>query len=285
MRIITAAAKSSRPFFLYFALTGPHAPIIPNDAFKGRSGVGDYGDFVMEMDWTVGEVMKALERTGLADNTLVVFTSDNGPAWWNYEEAQIYGHFSMGPLRGLKQDIWEGGHREAFIVRWPGKVKAGTVSRQLVSHVDMMATCADLLGVRLPDDAGEDSISFLPVLLGKKADKPLREALVHHAGNSHLAIRKGKWVFIDAKNGDAGLPEPQWFKRLRGYEEDDLPGELYNLNKDLAERTNLYAVRPEVVQELKELLHKYIRDGRSTPGTPQKNDTDIITKYKAAKTN
>ena len=282
MELISDAAKTPKPFFLYFALTGPHSPIIPNDEFKGRSGIGDYGDFVMEMDWTVGEVTKALERSGLASNTLVIFTSDNGPENWNYEEARDFKHYAMGPLRGVKRDIWEGGHRVAFVARWPGKVKAGVVNGEVISHVDMLATCAELVGARLPANAGEDSVSFLPALLGAKLDKPLREATVHHGGNGKLAIRKGNWVFIDARTGDANK-EPDWFKRERGYQPHNFPGELYDLTQDLPERRNLYGDRPEVVRKLKELLEKYKRDGRSTPGPPQKNDAEIVSRQNAGR--
>jgi arylsulfatase A len=272
--VISDAAKTHKPFFLYFALTGPHSPIIPNDAFKGRSRIGDYGDFVMEMDWTVGEVMNALDRSGLAANTLVIFASDNGPEYWNYEEARDFKHYAMGPLRGVKRDTWEGGHRVPFIARWPAKVKAGVISSEVISHVDLLATCAELVGAQLPADAGEDSVSFLSALVGEKRDKPLREATVHHGGNGTLAIRKGNWVLIDAKTGDGGNREPAWFRRERGYQPHSFPGELYDLSQDLPERRNLYGERPEVVCELKELLEKYKRDGRSTPGPLQKNDND-----------
>ncbi|MCX6924957.1 MAG: sulfatase-like hydrolase/transferase [Verrucomicrobia bacterium] len=281
VELITGAAKpSAHPLFLYFALTGPHSPIIPNDAFKGKSGIGDYGDFVMEMDWTVGEVTKALERSGLTTNTLVIFTSDNGPEHWNYEEARDFKHYAMGNLRGVKRDTWEGGHRVPFIVRWPARVKAGVTNSEVICHADLMATCAEMLGARLPDNAGEDSVSFLPALLGAARDKPLREATVHHGGNGKLAIRKNNWVFIDWKTGDANK-EPAWFKQERGYQPHAFPGELYDLSQDLAERRNLYGERPEVVRELMELLEKYQRDGRSTPGVPQTNDPPAKSKFES----
>lgn len=268
--IESSAKTPAKPFFLYLALTGPHSPIIPNDQFKGKSGIGDYGDFVCEMDWTVGEVMQALARTGLATNTLVIFTSDNGPENWNYEQARDFQHYSMGPLRGLKRDTWEGGHREPFIARWPCKIAAGTTSGEVICHVDLLATCAEIVGATLPPDAGEDSVSFLPALLGAKRDKPLREATVHHGGNGKLAIRKGDWVFIDAKTGDANR-EPEWFKQERGYDRatNAFPGVLYNLRNDPSERRNLYGEHPEVVRELQDLLAKYQREGRSTPGPAQ----------------
>ena len=259
--INNAAAIPDHPFFLYFALTGPHSPIIPNEVFLGKSGIGKYGDFVMEMDWSVGEVMKALERNGLAENTLVIFTSDNGPENWNYEEARDFKHFAMGDLRGLKRNTWEGGHRVPFIASWPARIRPGTISEEVICHVDMMATCAELSGCDLPNEAAEDSFSFLPAILGRKPTEPVREAIVHHAGNGTLAIRKGDWVFIDAKSGGSG--EPDWLIKERGYVLNEFPGELYDLGKDPIERDNLYGEHPEIVSELSALLEKYKQDGRS----------------------
>ncbi len=273
---IGESAKSGKPFFLYLALTGPHSPIIPNDEFKGRSRVGDYGDWVMEMDWTVGKVVAALQRAGVAENTLVIFTSDNGPEIWNYDEARQYKHYAMGPLRGVKQDTWEGGHRVPFIACWPGRVPAGAVNAEVICHSDLMATAAAIVGDTLPANAGEDSFNILPAMLGKKLDKPLREATVHHSGNGSLAIRQDKWVFIDAKSGGA-REEPEWFGRERGYSDaaNKFPGVLYDLSQDLAERRNLYGEHPEVAQRLKALLEKYKREGRSTPGPAQRTDVAV----------
>jgi len=262
--IETSAKTPGKPFFLYLALTGPHSPIIPNDEFKGKSGIGDYGDWVMEMDWTVGEVMGALQRKGILTNTLVFFTSDNGPENWNYEEARDQKHYAMGPLRGVKRDTWEGGHRVAFIASWPGHIKAGTTNPEVICHTDLMATAAALVGATLPGNAGEDSYNILPALLGERLDHPIREATVHHGGNGKLAIRQGNWVFIDARTGDANK-EPQWFKQERGYQPHNFPGELYNLKEDLAERRNRYGEHPEIVERLKTLLEKYKAEGRSTP--------------------
>jgi len=189
----------------------------PNDQFKGQSGIGDYGDFVLEMDWTVGEVTDALQRAGVATNTLAIFTSDNGPENWNYEEARDKKHYAMGPLRGVKRDTWEGGHRVPFIARWLARIKAGSTSGEIICHADLIATAAALVDAKLPDDGGEDSYNILPALLGEKLSHPIREATVHHGGDGKLAIRQGDWVFIDAKTGDANR-EPAWFKtgaRLR----------------------------------------------------------------------
>jgi len=278
-KFIEDAAKAGpqKPFFLYFPLTAPHYPVVPAPDFKGKSKAGDYGDFVAQVDWTVGQVLDALQRAGVADNTLVVFTSDNGPeitgevACGAYDRAQRYRHFSMGELRGAKRDTWEGGHRMPFLARWPGKIEAGTTSGETIAHVDLMATVAGLLGAKLPDNAGEDSFNILPALVGEKLDKPIREATVHHACSGKFAIRKGNWVLIDAPSGEDNgrRGEPEWLKQERGYAAHKQPGELFDVREDISERRNLYAERPEIVRELKELLEKYKRDGRSTPGPPQ----------------
>jgi len=273
---IEAAAKTNRPFFLYFPLTAPHYPIVPAAEFHGRSQAGDYGDFVAQVDDTVGRVMAALARTGLATNTMVIFTSDNGPEVVEidpgaYARIQIYGHRSMADLRGVKRDTWEGGHRVPFIARWPGQIPANSISRETICHVDFLATLAALLGAKLPANAGEDSYNILPALRGEKLTQPIREATVLHGGDGKFAIRQGGWVFIDAPTGDGNgkRGEPEWFKQERGYQPDSFPGELFNLNDDLSQHKNLYGEKSEVVVRLKALLEKYQADGRSTPGLPQ----------------
>ena len=281
VRYVEDAAQSRRPFFLYFPLTAPHYPIVPTAEFKGRSQAGDYGDFVAQVDGVVGDVLAALARTGLATNTLVVFTSDNGPECVEigpgaYDRIRRYGHYSMDGLRGVKRDTWEGGHRVAFLARWPGHIPAGASSAETICHVDLMATCAALLGSKLPSGAGEDSYNILPALLGKKLSRPIREATVLHGCNGSFAIRQGEWVLIDSPSGDNNgnkqhPGEPDWFKQERGYTKNELPGELYNLHDDLTERRNLYAEKPDVVKRLKALLQKYKAAGRTTPGPVMKN--------------
>jgi arylsulfatase A-like enzyme len=278
VRYVEDSAKISprQPFFLYFPLTAPHYPVVPAAEFKGKSQAGDYGDFVVQVDWTVGQVLDAIRRAGIADDTLVIFTSDNGPEVTGevnpgvYDRIRQYGHYSMGELRGAKRDAWEGGHRVPMLACWPGKIRPGSLSQETVCHVDFMATVAGILGVHLPDDAGEDSYNILPALLGQPLDHPIREATVHHSCSGHFAIRKGNWVLIDHPTGDDNR-EPQWFKQERGYASHDQPGELFDLRQDLPERRNLYAERPEIVRKLKELLEKYKHEGRSTPGKPQKS--------------
>ena len=245
---------------------------MPAAEFKGRSQAGDYGDFVAQVDATVGEVLSALARTRLATNTLVVFTSDNGPEIVEidpgaYARIRAYGHRSMDGLRGVKRDIWEGGHRVPFLARWPSRIPSGAVSAETICEVDLMATCANLLAAQLPPDAGEDGYNILPALLGKKLKHAIREATVLHSANGHFAIRQDNWVLIDAPIGDGGGHdrEPDWFKRERGYTTNSFPGELYNLRQDLAERVNQYGKKPEVVARLKALLEKYKTEGRSAP--------------------
>ena len=231
----------------------------------------------------MGQVLAALQRSGVADNTLVIFTSDNGTEVTRevgigaYERVQQFHHSSMGELRGVKRDAWEGGHRVPFIARWPGKIKAGAVSDETMCHVDFMATVAAMLGAKLPDHAAEDSVNVLPVLLGDALAAPAREATVHHSISGKFAIRKGDWVLIDAPSGDdnGAHGEPEFLKAGRGYTKHDQPGELFNLREDLSERRNHYAEQPDIVRELKVLLEKYKADGRSTPGARQQNDVPV----------
>lgn len=257
-----AARKDGQPFFLYLALNAPHTPVSPAAEFHGKSQAGDYGDFVTQVDATVGQVLDALDRGGLAAGTLVILTSDNGPERTAYPRVQEYGHSSMGTLRGVKRDLWEGGHRVPFLARWPGKVQAGRSCDETICHTDLMATAAAIVGAELPADAGEDSENILPALLGQERNRPIREATVHHSASGKFAIRRGRWVLIDAPTGDDNR-EPPWFQAERGYQPHTLAGELYDLSRDPAEHRNLYAERPEEVRQLKALLETYKREGRS----------------------
>lgn len=262
---IRARAGSGQPFFLYFALNSPHTPIVPAAEWQGKSGLNSYADFVMQTDASVGEVLKALDQTDLANNTLVIFASDNGcsPAA-KVDELESKGHYPSELRRGYKADIWDGGHRVPFMVRWPGKVQANSRSDQLICLIDMMATCADILGAKLPPDAGEDSVSFLPVLLGTDIG-PVREAMVHHSIRGNFAIRQGQWKLILC-------PDSGGWSRGRV---NDAPAQLYDMGKDVGERVNEYNQHPEIVSRLLELLEYYVSQGRSTPGPAQKNDVPI----------
>ena len=273
------AAKSGKPFFLYVPLTSPHTPIVPTPEWKGKSGLGDYGDFVMQTDAVVGDILAALEKNGLAKNTLVVFTSDNGcsPAAGT-EKLEAQGHFASAQYRGYKADIWDGGHRVPFFVRWPGKVKPGSQSAQLICHTDLLATCAELLSVPLPETAAEDSISFLPKLLGTGKDS-LRESIVHHSIQGKFAIRQGNWKleFCPGSGGWGKPGDPE--ATNKGLP----PVQLYDLSHDIAETKNLAAERPEIVVRLTRLLESYMAEGRSTAGAKQANDVPVAFQKPAAK--
>ncbi|MBL9166194.1 MAG: arylsulfatase [Verrucomicrobiales bacterium] len=243
--------KPETPFFLYFPFTSPHAPIVPTKEFVGKSKANGYGDFMVQTDDTVGRVLKALRDGGFASDTLVVFTADNGPESYAYDRVKKYDHRSMGPLRGLKRDIWEGGHRVPFIVRWPGVVPAGGVNDGLLSQIDLFATLATLVGHAVPPGNAEDSFNQLPLLTGKGPSA--RDAHVHNTNPDGYAIRHGDWVLIDAKSGGVSAV-PAWFDEVNGYAKNPHPGELYNLRNDLAQKKNLYGERPEKVAELKAIL-------------------------------
>ncbi len=280
---IEKAAKGGKPFFLYLPLTSPHFPVVPSAAFKGTSRVGEYGDFVRQTDQVVGRILDALKKSGVAGNTLVIFTCDNGPEITGevkpgaYDRLKEFGHASMGTLRGAKRDVWEGGHRVPFLARWPGTIPAGAVCDETICHVDLMATLAAVLDVKLPADAGVDSVNSLPALRGEKRSAPLREATVHHSGQGRFAIRRGDWVLILAPTGDDNGKngEPAWFQTARGYKAHSEAGELYNLAQDPTQKDNRYAAESGKVKELVALLDRYVADGRSTPGPKQKNDVDI----------
>ncbi len=246
----------SQPFFLYFALPSPHAPIIPNEAFDGKSEAGAYGDFVFQSDWVVGQVLTALMDKGLEDNTIVVFSSDNGPEAYAWKRAESFEHFSMGDFRGLKRDVWEGGHHVPFIFKWPGEIKAGSVSEEVISQVDLMATLSSIAGIELSDHAAPDSYNLLPILKGERHRSPYREATVHNTYPDTWGIRKGDWLYINGPSGGHREP-PESFKRLKGYTDFHTEGILFNLKEDPGQRVNLYETHPEKVQEMDRLLQEY----------------------------
>jgi arylsulfatase A-like enzyme len=264
IQFINDSVQRKEPFLVYMPLTSPHTPLAVNPEWKDKSHLNLYADFVMETDAVVGRVLDALEKSGVADNTLVIFTADNGCApYIGVKDLEQMGHYPSGPLRGYKADAWEGGHRVPFIVRWPGVVKPGRVCSQLVHQSDLLRTLADVFGVRLPDNAGEDSFSLLPLLKGE--DKPVRENAVSASVRGTPAVRSGSWKYIPAPGsgggGDGG--------------DQSQPVQLYNLADDLGEKKNLAASMPEKVAEMKALLEKLIANGRSTPGAAQKNDVEV----------
>ncbi len=263
--------KSSpeKPFFVYVPLNSPHTPIVPSDKFIGKSGLSAHGDFTMEMDHEIGRLMSALDKLNITDNTLVVFTSDNGTSPGSkLEPMQAKGHFSSMDYRGLKGSLYEGGHRVPFIVRWPNTVKGGTKTDHHGSLVDMMATVADITGVKLADNAGEDSVSFLPVLAGKKQAETKR-GVVYHSDAGYYAIAQGKWKLVLHKAGGTRRLNPK-DKHNPVKEAGDI--QLFNLQIDPTERVSVHAANPEVVGNLTKLLATYVAKGRSHGEAIANND-------------
>lgn len=260
--------KNKKPFFLYMPLPAPHTPMLPTPEFKGKSGLDNrYGDFVLMVDWVVGEITKTLEKEGVAENTLIVFTSDNGcTPKADFDQLATKGHDPSFVYRGHKADIFEGGHRVPFIVSWPSKVKQGK-SKQLVCTTDFFATVSDLIGVAIQDNVAEDSFSFLSALkISSKSS--VRESIVHHSINGSFAYRKNDWKAIFCSDsGGWSIPRPN-SKEAKG-----LPKfQLYNLKKDVAELNNLENKEAELLEQYRSELSQIVLKGRSTEGTPQKND-------------
>lgn len=258
-----------QPFFLYFPLPSPHAPIIPTDEYRGTSQAGPYGDYVYETDVMVGRLLQALEKHGFEKNTLVVFSADNGPEKYAYDRLQKYGHWSSGIFRGVKRDVFEGGHHVPFLIRWPGHVEAGTVSDQTVNQVDLAATLAAIINYKPARTDAIDSYNLLPILKGQKLDRPLRTATVQNTWAVY-ALRQGDWLFINGKSG-YHTKVPDWFHSKRGYEKEQTPGLLYNLKEDPSQHHNLYNKYPEKISEMKKLLKRYENGERCAPYTIFKN--------------
>lgn len=270
IKYIIEHKESSKPFFLYLPLPAPHTPILPTKEFKGKTGLNDYGDFVLMVDDVVGQVRKALRDNGLSENTVLVFTTDNGcsPSA-RIPELKEKGHSPNYIWRGTKADLYDGGHRIPTIVEWKnsGKGKCD----QLVCLTDFYATFADIVGHKLSDDEAEDSYNILLLLKDPSTKNDVREGIVHHSFLGEFAVRKGDWKLLcTPSSGGWSFPKP-------GKDDDlivQLPSiQLYNMKDDPSETTNLVSEYPEVVKELKETLLEYIKNGRSTPGKPQKNDT------------
>lgn len=268
IQYIDQQASSNHPFFLYFALPAPHTPILPTTEFMGKSNTNFYGDFVLQVDDVVGQIMAALERNGIKGKTLLIFASDNGCSpRANFKELALVGHHPSYIFRGHKADIYEGGHRVPFILSWPDRISKAFQTDEIICTTDFMATAADITGFTLPANAGEDSYSFLPVITKENYLQPLREATVHHSIDGRFAIRQGVWKLI-LWSGSGGWSFPKTQEELQ----DLPPMQLYNLDKDPSEEQNVVQQYPEKVKALKALLTEYIENGRSTPGAPQKND-------------
>ena len=267
---IEKQADSDEPFFLYLTSDAPHEPcvesVVPEFA-RGKSDAGPRGDLVWLYDWMVGQVMDALDRTGKADNTLIMVTSDNGALPGdrirNPEGKfpyRMYDHKASGDWRGYKSHIWEGGHREPLIARWPGQIAPNTQTDALTCLSDFMATCAAVVDAELPDDAAQDSYNLLPVLLGEKIDEPIRPDMIHHGVFGAFSIRDGEWKLILGTQGSGGWPPPS-----DGKPDPNSPGQLYNIAEDPGEQNNLWDQRPEIIERLTALLEKQKEAGRSVP--------------------
>jgi arylsulfatase A len=273
---LDSRAGDDKPFFLYVPLGSPHTPIVPTVEWQGKSGLGDYGDFVMQTDNVVGEISAALERNGLTDRTLVIFTSDNGCSKAaGIEKLKSQGHLVSAHLRGSKADLWDGGHRIPFIVRWPGHVQPGSQCDQLICLVDLFATVADLTSVDLPAGSAEDSVSLLPALSGNKI-RSTRNGVIHHSISGHFAYRQGNWKLLLAR-ASGGWTSPKENEAPAG----SPPAQLYDLAADVGEQVNLYEQRPDVVEKLLKLLQDDVRRGRSTDGPQSSNDLDEIVLWKS----
>ncbi|WP_339745006.1 arylsulfatase [uncultured Rubinisphaera sp.] len=252
----TKSSNSEKPFFLYLPYTSPHKPVIPLPEFRGQGAAGAYGEFLIETDYHIGQILKCLDDHNLTENTLVILTSDNGPENTYAKRYELYGHKSAGPYRGGKRDAYEGGHRVPFLIRWPNQIEAGRVWDGTVCQTDLLATFAQLLDVTLPANAGEDSFSFLDVIEGKSNVKP-RPAMIHHEMQGRFAIR-------DTIEG------VEWKLILPHGKQDR---ELFNLTEDVAETENALGDHPEIAETLEAQLTSLITQGRTTPGPAVKNDT------------
>lgn len=264
VKYIEEKANGDQPYFVYFPMTGPHTPIAPADEFKGKTKIGDYGDFVHQCDWSVGQVMDAIRRSKTAKDTIVILTSDNGPENLTYPVLKEHGHASQGPLRGAKRMLWEGGHRVPFLAWGPG-VSAGRVEKEVICLTDMMATVAAMMGVKLPADSGEDSYDIRAALFNQKRSKPIREATVHHSINNEYGLRQGDWVYIESEKAAHGAAEPAWWRERHGIQPHGEKAELFHLAEDLKETKNLIKQYPERAKQMAELLHKYQEAERSAP--------------------
>jgi len=267
MGYVKTQANSNKPFFLYLPIPSPHTPILPTGEFKGKSGLNPYGDFVMMIDSYMGQLLETIKEAGIEDNTLIVFTSDNGCSpQADFDELAKFNHDPSGVFRGHKADIYEGGHRVPFIVKLPNRFKANQTSNEVICTTDFMATCADIIGADLADNMAEDSYSMLPIL--DRKGKFQRSNTIHHSIDGSFSIREGKWkLVLCAGSGGWSYPRP------RKDDVSQMPKyQLFNLKKDPSEEKNLFLSKQKKAKEMKALLIEIIQNGRSTSGLAQKND-------------
>ncbi|WP_395742142.1 arylsulfatase [Prosthecobacter sp.] len=272
VEFIDSRKGKEQPFFLYLPLGSPHTPIVPAPEWKGKSGLGDYGDFVMQTDDVAVAVAEALERNGMTENTLIIFTSDNGCSKAaGIDKLARQGHLVSANMRGSKADIWDGGHRIPFIARWPGQIAAGSTCDQLICLVDFFATAAEVVGRPVPAGSCEDSVSFLPALKGRPIVST-RHGVIHHSISGHFAYRQGPWKLALAR-GSGGWSSPNEKQMPAGSPK----GQLYDMQHDIGETTNLFETKPEIVSQLLDFLKADIERGRSTEGPDSANDfADIV---------
>lgn len=270
IEFIKQQADSKQPFFLYVPLGSPHTPIVPSKEWQGVSGISPYADFVMQTDHVVGNILKCLDDQKLTENTLVIFSSDNGCS----RQAKIgqlekIGHHVSAGFRGSKSDIWDGGHRVPFIASWPNKIEPGSKCDQMICLLDMFATVGDCIDVKVPEDSCEDSVSFFSALKGEPIESP-REGLIHHSISGHFAYRTKQWKLILAR-GSGGWSSP----KENQVSKNAPKGQLYRMDSDAKEQTNLYQDQPDVVADLLKKLKRDITSGRTTEGIPSSNDVKI----------
>lgn len=265
VRHIHNRARQAEPFFLYFSMTSPHEPVVPSEQFRGKSGIAPIADFVMETDWSAGQIIQAIDEAGIADNTVVIFAADNGHSHYTgWEELLAAGHLPSGPYRGHKGDVWEGGHRVPLVVRWPNQVAADSKSDQMACLTDIFATCAEITGGTPPASGAEDSISFLPALL-RKENESARSTLINHSNHGEFAYRDGPWKLVFKMGG-------QNLEQSRG---KSAVTELYNLESDIGEKTNLVDKHPEIVKKMTDALTGLIQSGTSRTGQQSANDAQV----------
>lgn len=261
---INESANGDKPFFLYLPLTSPHLPHCTHPDFQGRSECGNYGDFMEETDYRVGQVLDALEANGITDNTLVIFSSDNGAESNYVYQRDTFQHYSCLNFKGGKRDIYEGGHRVPFLMRWPATIAAGQKVDAPVCQTDYLATIADIVGASIPDNGAEDSYSLYPFLVNDAGSYKSDRAVIHHSFTGHFSIRVGDWK-LNMLRGSGGSLKPVIVEPKEG----EAKYELYNIAKDPSESTNLYFEHPEIVKELSDRIIEIIKTGRTTPGAPQ----------------
>lgn len=265
VRHIRDRAQHEQPFFLYFSMTSPHEPVVPSKQFQGKSGIAPVADFVMETDWSVGQVVQAIDHAGLSDDTIVIFTADNGHSHYTgWEQLVAAGHQPSGPYRGHKGDIWEGGHRVPLVVRWPGHSEAGITSDQMACLTDLFATCADVARAELPNDGAEDSISFLPAILNQQNEQG-RKTLVSHSNFGEFSYRDGPWKLVFRMSSP----------NLQDSRGKPTVAELYRLDSDQEEKNDLADQHPDVVQRMTRDLRSLVERGTSRPHLQAFNDTIV----------